>query len=105
MTNVVEVNDVLHGLVSLEIDRADPVVRDACVPDFEGASGSPTARDRQEVVHASAEPVLGTMREPRGRHAHRQNKGGANLVDVVLRLLHKLMVLGALVAAVPLGGR
>ena len=40
-----------------------------------------------------------------GRHAHGRSKGGANLVDVVLRLLHVLMAPGALVVLVLLGRR
>jgi hypothetical protein len=40
-----------------------------------------------------------------GGHAHRRSKGGASLVDVVPRLLHVLIVLGALVVLVPLSRR
>jgi len=40
-----------------------------------------------------------------GGHAHRKSKGDANLMDVVPRLLHVLMVLGALVVLIPLGRR
>jgi hypothetical protein len=97
--------DVLHGHVSLETGCADRVLADACVPDLEVAGGRPIARDRQEVVDAGAEPSLATMRGPLGRHAHRRSKGGASVVDVVPRLLHVLMVLGALVVLVPLRRR
>jgi hypothetical protein len=39
ITNVMDFNDVLRGHVSLEIDCADLVLLDACVPDLEVAGG------------------------------------------------------------------
>jgi hypothetical protein len=67
VTNVKDLNDVLHGHVSLEIDCADRGLVDACVPDLEVAGGRLTTLDRQEVIHAGAETALATMRGPLGR--------------------------------------
>jgi hypothetical protein len=67
ITNVMDFNGVLHGQVSLEINCADWVLVDTCIPDLEVAGRRLTARDRQEVARAGTEPALATMRGPLGR--------------------------------------
>jgi hypothetical protein len=97
-------NDVLHGHVSLEIDCVDRVLLDAGVPDLETTAGGCRVIDKRSSMRAPSRHWR-RCEDHWGRHAHRGSKGGANLVDVVPRLLQVLMVLGALAVLVPLGRR